>query len=259
VNEEVISSRRVLLALIGLTAVIVLAQEPAGATVRATTVPEIGTFLVDGEGRSVYMFTADSSNESTCMDGCVESWPPVLVEGELVAGEGVAATLLGTFERPDGTSQASYFGIPLYYSVSDLVAGDTNGQSVDDTWFLVSPFGTAIVPPKPATGMDAEAGADEVTHMELAALMGTGRTVFMENCATCHGTRGEGGVGPNLAGRQLNDDRRNIRQVVLGGHHMPGFGHVLDDEQVAAVLTFIRKSWGNDFPVVTPEEVVAHR
>ncbi len=40
---------------------------------------------------------------------------------------------------------------------------------------------------------------------------------------------------------------------------MPGFGGQLDDQKVAAVATYIRNSWGNDFGPVTPAEVAAKR
>lgn len=254
------SIRRMMLVFLSAMTVVVVAQGATGTTLQSATLPDGGTYLVDGEGRSVYLFTADPKNDSTCVDACAEAWPPVLVEGELVAGSGVAATLLGTVTRADGTTQLAYFGIPLYYYASDLEPGQTNGQGVNDVWYLVSPFGSAILPPKPAEP-ESVAGdtSDEVTHMELATLLGAGQTVFSQHCATCHGARGEGGVGPKLAGTALDDDRRNIRQVLFGGGHMPAFGGVLDDEQIAAVVTYIRKSWGNDFPVVTAEEVVAYR
>jgi len=238
----------------------VLAQESGTVTVQTERHPELGQYLVDGEGMSLYMYSADPKGESACVDACAEAWPPLVAAGELAAGTGVAQNLLGTLTRPDGTIQATYFGIPLYYSTLDAAPGDTSGLGVDGAWFLVSPFGAAIQP-KQAPQQEEEAAATdaEVEPMLLATMLNEGRIVFSDNCSACHGNRGQGISGPALAGARLGDDRRVIRQVLFGGSHMPAFGSVLDDEQVASVVTFIRKSWGNDFPAVLPEEVMSHR
>lgn len=238
---------------------VVLAQDSTAVTIQTTTQNELGQFLVDGAGRSLYLYTADPKGESTCFDACAEAWPPLLVEGELAAGTGVAQNLLGTIERPDGTMQATYFGIPLYYFASDAEPGDISGLGVGDAWFLVSPFGAAILPPAPEEEKVETATDEQVDPMLLATMMGTGGKVFSDICSTCHGSRGQGISGPPLAGARLGDNRHVIRQVLFGGSHMPAFGSVLDNEQVAAVVTFIRKSWGNDFPAVIPEEVMGHR
>src|SRR5690606_30084680 len=110
----------------------VLAQEPGTVTVQTERHPELGQYLVDGEGMSLYMYSADPKGESACVDACAEAWPPLVAAGELAAGTGVAQNLLGTLTRPDGTIQATYFGIPLYYSTLDAAPGDTSGLGVED-------------------------------------------------------------------------------------------------------------------------------
>jgi predicted lipoprotein with Yx(FWY)xxD motif len=122
-----------------------------GATVNVTEAEGFGPILVDGEGMSLYVFMADTqdSGTSTCGDddGCATEWPPLTTEGDPVAGEGVDATLLGTITRDDGSLQVTYNGWPLYLFEEDAVAGDTNGQGIDEfggLWFLVSPAGEAI-------------------------------------------------------------------------------------------------------------------
>lgn len=102
----------------------------------------VGDIVVDGEGRSVYLFTQDSPGTSVCEGECLAAWPPV--EGELAAGEGVDAELLGTLERGDGTVQATYADWPLYYFAQDSGSGDVKGQGVNDVWYVVSPAGEAI-------------------------------------------------------------------------------------------------------------------
>lgn len=79
-------------------------------------------------------------------------------------------------------------------------------------------------------------------------------------CSGCHGANGEGGAGPNLAGNAaLSDTAHVIQQIIAGGGEMPPFGDVINDQQIAAVATYIRGTWGNTFPAVTVEEVTAGR
>jgi predicted lipoprotein with Yx(FWY)xxD motif len=101
---------------------------------------ELGPFLVDADGMTLYLFTRDEPGASNCTDGCAEAWPPLLIEDgkSPVAGEGLPGAL-GTTERDDGTVQITYNGSPLYYWVSDMEAGDTTGHGVNDVWFVVDP------------------------------------------------------------------------------------------------------------------------
>lgn len=118
---------------------------PAGdqATVQ-TAGSDLGTILADAEGRTVYLFEADTEGTSTCYDDCAATWPPLTVEGEPTAGEGVDRSLLGTTERDDGSIQVTYADQPLYYFATDQSAGDTNGQGIGDVWFVVDPDGEAV-------------------------------------------------------------------------------------------------------------------
>lgn len=127
---------------------------PATAGVPVTgaatvNVAEVGTFgqaLVDGEGRSLYLFTNDTQNSGTsaCTGDCLVEWPPLLTDGEPVAGEGVNAAMLGTITLPDGTTQVTYNGWPLYYFSDDTAAGDALGEGLGGVWFLVAPTGEMI-------------------------------------------------------------------------------------------------------------------
>ena len=101
-----------------------------------------GTFLVDDEGKTLYMFTQDSPGRSTCEGDCPAAWPPV--PGEVVAGEGADQDLLGTIERSDGSTQATYADWPLYYFAQDQAAGDVKGQGVKDVWYVLTPEGEPI-------------------------------------------------------------------------------------------------------------------
>lgn len=105
---------------------------------------EAGTYLVDGSGTTVYLYTKDEPGVSNCYDKCIEAWPAVL--GQPTAGSGVEASKLGTIERKNGKTQVTYAGHPLYYYVKDKAPGQTTGQGVGGVWYLVSPDGSAIKP-----------------------------------------------------------------------------------------------------------------
>lgn len=114
----------------------------SGATV-AVASSDLGEILVDGEGRTLYLFLPDEQGAPTCYDDCAQNWPPLTGE-EPTAGEGADASLLATAERDDGSIQVTYNDWPLYYFAADQQPGDTNGQGVGDVWYVVSPSGEPI-------------------------------------------------------------------------------------------------------------------
>lgn len=116
----------------------------------------LGEILVDGEGQTLYLFTADSPGQSTCTDDCLDAWPPL--EGEVTAGEGVDEELLGSIERDDGTVQATYADWPLYYFAQDEAAGDLNGQGVNDVWYVIDADGNAIEQPMGSDDSEEDSG-----------------------------------------------------------------------------------------------------
>ncbi|SEA44390.1 cytochrome c [Variovorax sp. YR216] len=105
-----------------------------------------------------------------------------------------------------------------------------------------------------------------------ARVMEHGQRIFDQRCAYCHGDQGQGAVGayPPLAGNRavLMNSPVNLIQIVRHGgflpttagnprpYGMPPFRIVLDDTDVAAVLTYVRGSWGNDAPPVTARDML---
>ena len=99
-----------------------------------------------------------------------------------------------------------------------------------------------------------------------------GARIYDQRCAYCHGDAGQGvpGVLPPLAGnRAVNlETPVNLIQMVRHGGYlpatagnprpfgMPPFGHVLDDNEIADVLTYVRSAWGNDAPAVTARDTM---
>jgi predicted lipoprotein with Yx(FWY)xxD motif len=105
----------------------------------------LGQHLVGEDGKSLYLFTPDTTSASNCNGDCATSWPPFTLEdGETVkGGDGVTGTF-ATITREDGSVQVTYAGHPLYYFSGDQAAGDTNGQGLNDKWYLVKADGSAV-------------------------------------------------------------------------------------------------------------------
>jgi len=113
-----------------------------------------GTFLVDGTGRAVYLWEADSKDKSTCSGACLGAWPAVPATGTVTASGGAVSSDLSTITGTDGSKQVAYDGHPLYYFSGDSAAGQTKGQGsagFGAKWWLVAPAGTAITSSGTAT------------------------------------------------------------------------------------------------------------
>jgi predicted lipoprotein with Yx(FWY)xxD motif len=123
------------------------APAATGATIAVATNTKLGQILVDGSGKTVYLFVADKGTTSACYTSCATIWPPVLTTGAPQAGTGAQASLLGTTARTDGTTEVTYAGHPLYYFIQDKAAGDAKGQAINGfggLWWVVSPAGAAM-------------------------------------------------------------------------------------------------------------------
>jgi predicted lipoprotein with Yx(FWY)xxD motif len=104
----------------------------------------LGSVLVDGSGRTLYIFTADSGGKSVCNGDCAGTWPPLLGDAVPAVGTGLDAAGFATITRDDGSSQVSFHGMPLYYFAADAAAGDTKGQGIGGKWFVIGANGTPI-------------------------------------------------------------------------------------------------------------------
>ncbi|MFO7543957.1 MAG: hypothetical protein R6W77_00510 [Trueperaceae bacterium] len=135
----------------------------------------LGSYLVDAEGRTLYVVVDADGNPVPCEGACAEAWPPFLVkamgEGEMgdgdmgdgdmgdgdmgdgdmgdasMGGTMVDASAIGTLQRPDGATQVTFAGHPLYYFVNDVLPGEVNCQAVAQfggTWYVLSPDGAVI-------------------------------------------------------------------------------------------------------------------
>jgi mono/diheme cytochrome c family protein len=122
---------------------------------------------------------------------------------------------------------------------------------------------------------NAETRSRSVAAAENSDVLKLGANVYEKQCATCHGADGKGAppAYPPLAGnRSLAAEiaMNPVRMVLNGGYPpgtagnprpygMPPFGTTLSDGEVAAVVSYIRASWGNQGESVFPEYVTRLR
>ena len=97
------------------------------------------SYLTDGMGMSLYLSLADQPGKSNCTGDCLKQWHPLLATGAINSGDGVNVGKLGVIFLPDRTRQVTYAGSPLYYYSGDQNPGDTKGQGLNGSWFLITP------------------------------------------------------------------------------------------------------------------------
>ncbi|MDX6231475.1 MAG: hypothetical protein QOH68_426 [Nocardioidaceae bacterium] len=116
---------------------------PTAGTEIVVADSQYGPMLFSKGKQAIYLFDVETTDEPRCYDDCAEAWPPVLTAGEPVAGEAVKASLLGTTERSDGTTQVTYGGHPLYYYAHED-PGEVECHDIflnGGTWYVVRPDG----------------------------------------------------------------------------------------------------------------------
>lgn len=116
----------------------------------------VGPILATGTGRTLYDFVPDTARHSACIGApCVLQWPPLLESGPVRVGKGVDAAMVGTLRRPEGTTQLSYGGHPLYTYASDVTPGMVMGQAINQDgglWYVLDARGKQITTAFTVTG-----------------------------------------------------------------------------------------------------------
>jgi predicted lipoprotein with Yx(FWY)xxD motif len=95
------------------------------------------TVLTTTKGRTLYSLSVERNGKFVCTASCLSVWHPLMVPA------GVRPTgpvKLGTVERPEGGTQVTYKGRPLYRFGGDAKAGQANGEGIKDvgTWHAAS-------------------------------------------------------------------------------------------------------------------------
>ena len=107
-------------------------------TVMIGTQKPVGNYLTDGDGKTLYYFTKDSSGMSACSGDCIKNWPAFTADSFIIPSV-MNASDFGTITRDDGTSQVTFKGYPLYYFIRDKRRGQITGQGVGKVWYVVDP------------------------------------------------------------------------------------------------------------------------
>jgi predicted lipoprotein with Yx(FWY)xxD motif len=118
-------------------------------TLKTAKISGLGTVLVDGSGRTLYVFAPDKAAKVTCTGQCAAVWPPEkIASGQKAAvSGGVQASLVSSDPNPSGGSVVTYHGWPLYLYEADPSAGTAHGQAFNSSgglWYVISPSGVVI-------------------------------------------------------------------------------------------------------------------
>jgi len=139
------------LALVAIVALSVSTGVTASQTKRVVKVAASsggGSVLANLKGRTLYSLSVEKHGKFICTGGCLSIWHP------LVVSKGVRPTgpvPLGTVKRPDGKTQVTYQGRPLYRFDGDTKAGQTGGEGIKDvgTWHAAKPPASSSQPTEP--------------------------------------------------------------------------------------------------------------
>lgn len=163
-------------------------------------------------------------------------------------------------------------------AVTVRIAGGGSSPFADDDW-LDPVYQQVRARLNEQPDIDTEPGVtppDHITDEEARALFVQGAEIYRRDghCATCHQPNGLGlpvaGFPPLADTRWVTQQDDRLIKLTLHGLHGPmevkgveypglvpmtGFGALLDDEEIAAVLTYIRNEFGNEAPPILPEQV----
>lgn len=123
-----------------------IAPAPAGAEL-TTARTALGTILVNGQGRAVYRFAADTKGHSNCNGSCLQYWPAVTSSQSMPTSASGVTAGLGVITRSDGLKQLTVNGWPVYTFAGDNAPGVPSGQGTTFSgglWWVISSSGAEI-------------------------------------------------------------------------------------------------------------------
>lgn len=106
------------------------------------------TVLTTLKGKTLYSLSVETKGRFTCTGTCLASWTPLLVPKDVKPKGPVK---LGTVKRPNGKTQVTYKGLPLYSFNGDVKPGEANGEGIKDvgTWHAAKVGNVSPPPPAP--------------------------------------------------------------------------------------------------------------
>jgi mono/diheme cytochrome c family protein len=225
-----------------------------------------GAYLVAGPGHCGTCHTAKSllgADRATALTGqSLQGWFAPEITGAAPRGVGgwsdkEIVAYLKTGWNGRGTATGP---------MKEVVENSTSRMTNDDLTAI------AVYLKDLPAGRNAPAGARPTSDDPI---MMAGAALYRDNCQSCHDPDGKGQhlIFPPLAGNPtlIQSSAENLARVVLEGAQaastgetptapgMPSFAFKLDDHQMAALLTYIRNSWGNQAPAVTADRIARLR
>ncbi|CAN5478332.1 cytochrome c [soil metagenome] len=156
----------------------------------------------------------------------------------------------------------------VFGPMAEVVAASLQHLSDDDVSAMA-----AYLKSLPQTAAPSPQGVPASAEGEGAMKLGT--QLYEKHCVGCHQENGQGNppAYPPLAANRaltMHSPVNPIRMILNGGfppstggnprpYGMPPYGHALNDVEVAALATYIRNSWGNRAPLISPGEVNRYR
>lgn len=138
----------------------------SGSTVTTRQISGAGTALTDSSGKTLYFADQEADGSVHCVGACLRFWIPLTVSTGMTptSGAGVTGTL-STVKRPDGSTQVTYDGKPLYTFTQDSAPGSASGNGFKDSfggtnfsWHAAAVAGAAAPPSAAATGTGGDYG-----------------------------------------------------------------------------------------------------
>jgi predicted lipoprotein with Yx(FWY)xxD motif len=106
---------------------------PNSSAVSVRTVSGVGSVLVDSSGKTLYFADQESGGQIHCTGACLQFWQPLKAAGGMPQAAGVPGNL-ATIQRPDGITQVTFDGHPLYTFTEDSAAGNARGNGFTDSF-----------------------------------------------------------------------------------------------------------------------------
>ena len=224
-----------------------------------------GAYLVMGPGHcgachtAKNIFGADKKSEAL-QGGQVQGWFAPNITNDDVRGVGAMSMDEIVALLKTGHNHVATVTGPMAEEVEDSSSHFTDADLKAIATYLKSLPGS---------------GAKETPLDQSDARMAAGKAIYRDTCSACHGLDGNGvaNLFPALAKAptvRSSDPTSAIRVLLRGARSvatkseptapaMPSFGWQLKDDQLAAVLTFVRNSWGAAAAPVSPGQVAKQR
>ncbi|OZI67225.1 cytochrome c [Bordetella genomosp. 11] len=240
-----------------------------------------GRYLVEGLGHCSACHTprgfalqekasTDADGPEFLSGGVVEGWLAKDLRGDVNSGLGgwSKEDIVAFLKSGRNAHSAAFGGMAQVVQDSTQYMSDADLNAIAAYLKTLKPADKEGAPKlayNDATGQALRTGGDK----------SDGAITFLNNCAACHRSSGKGYTEtfPQLAQSStvLSKDPASLIHLVLKGaqmpgtrsaptaYAMPGFDYRLTDAEVAAVVTFVRNSWGNQAPAVSADQVAKVR